>query len=144
MQKLINELENAVNSAVRLPVGGRLLMDEALLRHIIEELRRAAPDHEAVWQQIVAERDRVLADANAHARRITEQAQYGNLDEQAIVQAARQRAREVLTEAEQAAVKLRADADDYVLNQFNVFEQRLMRVLREVQAGQRVLHGGES
>lgn len=144
MQGPIDELENAVSNATRLPMGGKLLLDEPLLRRIIDELRRAAPAQEQVWQQIIAERDRVLAEAEEQARYIRENAQYGNLDEQAVVQAGRQRAREIIAEAERHAEKLRDEADHYVLNQFNALEQRLMRVLREVQAGQRALGGGES
>lgn len=145
MQGPIDELENAVNNATRLPVGGKLLMDETLMRRLIAELRSAAPTQEQVWQQIVAQRDQVLAEAEEQARHIRENAQFGDVDEQAVVQAGRQRAREIISEGERQAAHLRDEADVYVLNQFNALEQRLMRVLREVQAGQRALgRGGES
>ena len=51
--------------------------------------------------------------------------------------------REIQAEAERSALKLREETDRYVLNQFGVLEQRLMRILREVQAGQRALQSGE-
>jgi cell division septum initiation protein DivIVA len=143
MQNAINELENLVKGATRLPVGGKLLLEEAALRRVIEDLRRAMPDAERLWQQIVAERDRVLGEADAQALRIKDEAQFGDLESDAAVQAARQRAREIQAEAERAALKLREEADHYVLNQFGALEQRLMRVLREVQAGQRSLRGDE-
>lgn len=143
MQRAIDELENLVNGATRLPMGGRLLLDEAALRRVIEDLRRALPDVERLWQQIVAERDRVLSEAEAHARHIKEDAQFGDLEKDAAVQAARQRAREIQADAERSAVRLREEADRYVLNQFGALEQRLSRVLREVQAGQRALRGDE-
>jgi vacuolar-type H+-ATPase subunit H len=143
MQDTIKELAAAIESATRLPMGGKLLMDEGFLRRIVDQLRRAAPDQQQLWEQIVAERERVLNAAEDDARRMREDAQYGNLDEQAVVQAARQRAREIIAEADLAAAKLREEADRYVLNQFNFLEQRLMRVLREVQAGQRSLGTGE-
>lgn len=143
MQNAISELEGLVEHATRMPVGGKILVDEAALRKVIEDLRRAVPDSERLWQQIVAERDRILNEADTQARKIREDAQYGHLDDDAAVQAARQRAREIQTEAERAALKLREEADHYVLSQFNAFEQRLMRILREVQAGQRALQGEE-
>jgi vacuolar-type H+-ATPase subunit H len=95
---------------------------------------------------LAAERDRVLADARNQARRIVEDAhgQTGvRLDDQAVVQAARQRARDITLEAEKTAAQLRAEADQYILNQFTMMEARLMRVLREVQAGQRALTRGQ-
>ena len=64
------------------------------------------------------------------------------LEEQGVVQAARQRARDLQQEAEKTAANLRAEADQYVLNQFSALESRLIRVLREVQAGQRSLTQG--
>ena len=145
MQTLIDQLENLLNNSMRMPVGGKLLVDEAALRHIVEEMRAALPDELRVGQRIAGERDRILADARAQARRIIEDAQHqanAKIDEQGVVQAARQRAREIQAEAEKTAANLRTEADQYVFNQFSALESRLIRVLREVQAGQRTLTQG--
>jgi vacuolar-type H+-ATPase subunit H len=145
MQTLIDELENLTNSAMRMPVGGKILVDETAIRRLIEEMRAAQPDELRIGQRIAGERDRILADARAQARRIIEEAQgqmNARLEEQGVVQAARQRAREIQQEAEKTATNLRAEADQYVLNQFSALESRLIRVLREVQAGQRSLTQG--
>lgn len=142
MQALIDELEQLVQNAPKMPLGGKLLLDEAALRRVIKDLRAAAPDDLRAGQRISGERDRILSEARAQARRITEEAQAQvntRVDEQTIVQTARQRAREVTQEAEKAAASLRAETDQYVLNQFAALEARLVRVLREVQAGQRAL-----
>jgi vacuolar-type H+-ATPase subunit H len=145
MHTLIDELENLVNSAPRMPLGGRLLIDEAALRQLVEAMRGSLPDELRVGQRIAGERDRILADARAQARRIIEDAQMqanAKLDEQGLVQAARQRAREIQAEAEKTTASLRAETDQYVLSQFSALESRLIRVLREVQAGQRTLTQG--
>ena len=146
MQSLVDELERLIQSSSRLPMGGKLLINEADLRQFAEELRTALPDQQREAQRIAAERDRILADAQNQARRIIEDAhgQTGvRLDDQAVVQAARQRARDVTAEAEKTAAQIRADADQYILNQFTMMEARLIRVLREVQAGQRALARGQ-
>ena len=146
MHTLIDELENLLNSAMRMPVGGKLLIDEAALRRLVEEMRASLPDELRVGQRIAGERDRILADARAQARRIIEDAQAqvnARLDEQGVVQAARQRAREIQAEAEKTATSLRSETDQYVLNQFSGLESRLIRVLREVQAGQHALTQGQ-
>jgi hypothetical protein len=142
MQSLVDELERLMQSASRLPVGGKLLVDEASLRRLVDELRAAIPDQQREAQRLAAERERLLADARAQARRLIEdaQAQGGiRLDDQAVVVAARQRARDITLEAEKTATQLRSEADSYIMNQFNMMEARLVRVLREVQAGQRAL-----
>ena len=145
MQTLIDELERMINTAMRMPLGGKILVDEAAIRRFIEEMRASQPDELRMGQRIAGERDRILADARAQARRIIEEAQAqmnARLDEQGVVQAARQRARDLQQEAEKTAANLRAEADQYVLNQFSALESRLIRVLREVQAGQRSLTQG--
>ncbi len=142
MEALIDELEKLLNGAMRMPVGGKVLVDESALRTLCQEMRAALPDELRIGQRISGERDRILSEARAQARRILEESQAQlntKLDEQGVVQAARQRARDIQTDAEKTAAALRAEADQYVLNQFNTLESRLIRVLREVQAGQRSL-----
>ena len=127
-------------------MGGKLLIDEAALRHIVEEMRAALPDQLHMGQRIAGERERILADAHAQARRIIDEAQdqaNAKVDEQGVVQAARQRAREIQAEAEKTAANLRTDTNQYVVNQFGALESRLIRLLREVQAGQRTLTRGQ-
>ncbi len=142
MQSLIQQLERLVDNAMRMPVGGKLLIDEGAMRHLVEEMRAALPDGQHEAQRLTGERERILSDARAQARRIVEDAhaQAGTrLDDQTVVVAARQRARDIIAESEKTAAQLRADTDQYVMNQFSMMEARLMRVLREVQAGQRAL-----
>ncbi len=144
MQALIDELDSLFQTGIRMPIGGKILVDEAALSRAIEGLRGAAPDELRAGQRIAGERDRILAEARAQARRIIEEAQAQlnqRLDEQTIVQASRQRARDIQTEAEKTAGRLKHEADEYVLGQFSAFESRLIRILREVQAGQRALSG---
>lgn len=141
LESLIDELETLLEKAVHLPTG-KALIDEATVRQILQDMRAAVPDQLQMGQRIASERERILADAKAQAQRIIEEARSQRnvqLDEQALVQAARQRAREIQAEAERQAAALRADAEQYVLGQLGALEARLQRMLREVQAGQRVL-----
>jgi hypothetical protein len=143
MQAFIDELDQLVQNATKMPLGGKLLLDEATLRRLIKDMRATLPDDLRAGQRISGERDRILSEARAQARRIVEEAQAQvntRLDEQSVVQGARQRARELQQEAEKAAANLRAETDQYVVNQFAALEARLLRVLREVQAGQRALN----
>jgi vacuolar-type H+-ATPase subunit H len=142
MQSLVDQLERLIQSSIHVPVGRKLLIDEGALRRILEELRASIPDAQRESQRLARESDRLMADARSQARRIVEDA-HGSagvrLDDQAVVVAARQRARDIIIEAEKSASQLRTDADQYMTHQFNMMEARLVRVLREVQAGQRAL-----
>ena len=142
MLSLIDELEDLLQRAIRVPATGKILIDEAVMRRMIHDMRAAAPDEVRLGQRIASERERILADARVQARRSLEEAQAQlntQLDEHGMVQAARQRAREIQGDAERNTAALRADANRYVVSQLNALETRLQRLLREVQAGQRTL-----
>ena len=142
MLNLIDELENLMQRSMRVPGSGKLLVDEAGMRQIIEQMRESVPDEVQLGQRIAGERERILADARVQARRIQDEAQAqvnARLEDHAIVQAARQRARDTQAEAEQRAATLRAETNAYVAAQLNALDSRLQRLVREVQAGQRAL-----
>lgn len=141
LESLLDELEELLERAVHLP-GGKVLVDAAVFRQILQELRNAVPDQLQMGNRIASERERILADARAQAQRITDEAHNqlnARLEDQAIVQAARQRAKEIQAEAEAKATALRNETNQYVIGQLGGLEARLQRLLREVQAGQRVL-----
>jgi vacuolar-type H+-ATPase subunit H len=142
MQQLIDALDNLVQRGIHVPASGKVLIDEASLQHIIALMRDETPDEVTIGQQLTKERDRILSDARAQARRIVDEAQIqaqARADDQAVLQIARQRAKEIQAEAEQRANGLRAETDSYIVNQLNGLENRIQRLLREVQAGQRAL-----
>jgi len=141
LENLIDELEGLLQRAVHIP-GGKALVDEATFRQILTELRNTVPDQLQMGNRIATERERILAEARAQAQRTTDEARNllnARLDDQAVVQAARQRAKEIQIEAEQKAAALRTETNQYVVGQLGALEARLQRLLREVQAGQRVL-----
>ena len=134
LEDLIDELEGLLQRAIHIP-GGKVLIDEATFRQILSELRNTVPDQLQIGNRIASERERILADARAQAQRITDEARSllnARLDDQAVVQAARQRAKEIQIEAEQKAATLRTETNQYVVGQFGGLEARLQRLLREV------------
>ncbi len=141
LRDLIDELETMTQRSMHVP-GGRVLLEESALHQMIGELRTAMQDEGKIAQRGIQERDRILNDARLQARRIVEVAQAhvnSRLEEQNTVQLARERARQIVAEAEQNAARIKADANTYVVNQLGALESRLQRVLHEVQSGQRYL-----
>jgi hypothetical protein len=64
------------------------------------------------------------------------------LDDQSVAQAARERARAIIAEAEQQGAALIQQTNQYAVSQLGSLENRLFRLLREVQAGQHYLAQG--
>lgn len=141
IRDLIDELEKLTERGMHVP-GGRVLLDEGTLHQIIGDMRVALQEEGRTPHRGIQERDRILNEARLQARRIVEDAQaHANtrLEEQNAVQLARERARQIVVEAEQNAAHMRTDANTYVANQLSALESRLQRVLHEVQSGQRFL-----
>ncbi len=138
----VDQLDQLIEHSIHVPLGGKVLMDEATLREIAEQLRQTMPDEARFKQRMVVERDRILAEARAQARHIVDEAQAqmnDRLEDQSTVQQSRERARLIVAEAEQQARRLRADTNTYVANQLSALESRVQRILHEVQSGQRFL-----
>jgi vacuolar-type H+-ATPase subunit H len=97
---------------------------------IPEEIEKAA--------RVIAQRDRVLAEAHEEAARIIQQQRErasALIDEHAVVQAAQARADAVREQARQEAARIMSEADQYVLQMLTKLEQQLVRDLSEVRNG---------
>ena len=68
-ERLINELENLLTSANRVPFSRRLMLDEELVLDIIDRMRVAVPEELRQARQIVRERDQLLETARKALRR---------------------------------------------------------------------------
>jgi cell division septum initiation protein DivIVA len=138
---IIEELDELVQRSRHMP-GNRLLVDDAALKLIADQLRDLVVAETARAKRGPAERDSAVNEARNLARRVLDDAQAQReamLDEQTVVKAARERATQIQRDAESYANTIRAEADRYVALQLNSLEIRLQRVLREVRAGQHTL-----
>jgi vacuolar-type H+-ATPase subunit H len=141
MVGLLDELEALLQRSRHVP-GGKVLVDEASIRQLVEQMRAVVPDEIRSGQRIAGERESILADARAQARRLVEEARSqasAQVDDQGLVQAARERAQRIIAEAEHRAASIQNQANQYTASQLANLETRLQRVLNEVQAGQRFL-----
>ena len=59
----VDQLDQLIEHSIHVPLGGKVLMDEATLREIAEQLRQTMPDEARFKQRMVVERDRILAEA---------------------------------------------------------------------------------
>lgn len=109
---------------------------------IIDQMRVTIPDEIKKAQQLLAQRDRMLAQAQEEANRTLALAREKGeqiIEQDVVVKAAKERADQILDQAEKDVESIKRDADVYALQTLADLEMELDRVLGQVRNGVRTL-----
>ena len=139
---LVDLLEEQLNQSRPLWFTQNVIVDEEQMLNIIDQMRVSIPEEIKKAQQLLAQRDRILAQAQEEANRtlaIAREKSEQLVERDAIVQAAQSRADEIITKARTEAEKIRLDTDDYVIETLSRLEIELDRYLTQVRNGIRTL-----
>jgi hypothetical protein len=135
---LVDRLEELLNQSRPLWFTHNVFVDEDRMLDIIDQMRVAIPEEVKKAQQVLAQRDRILAQAQEEANRtlaIAREKSDQLVERDAIVQAAQARADQLLSQARTDIEKSRLDADAYVVDTLTRLEMELDRVLTQVRNG---------
>jgi F0F1-type ATP synthase membrane subunit b/b' len=139
---LVDRLEELFNVSRSIPFTHSVIVDEDRMLDIIDQMRVTIPDEIKKAQQLLAQRDRMLAQAQEEANRTLALAREKGeqiIDQDAVVQAAKERADQILAQAEKDVESIKRDADVYALQTLADLEMELERVLGQVRNGVRTL-----
>jgi cell division septum initiation protein DivIVA len=145
--QLIDRLEELFNESKAVPLTRNVMVDEDRMLDIIDQMRIAIPEEVKKAQQLLSQRDRVLAQAQEEANRTLELARQKSDDlvtKDTVAQEARQRADQIIAQARVEAENIRADADDYSMNSLMQLEAELERITNQVANGIRLLKDEQS
>ena len=140
--QLIDRLEELFNESRNLPFTKNVMVDEDRMLDIIDQMRIAIPEEVKKAQQLLGQRDRVLAQAQEEANRTLELARQKAdqmVAKDMIVVEAQRRADQILSQARSEGENVRADADDYVMESLHQLEAELDRNLNQVRNGIRTV-----
>jgi regulator of protease activity HflC (stomatin/prohibitin superfamily) len=132
---IIDELEALIGEGKRRLLGRKLVIDEDRIVNIVDRLRTAVPTEVRQAHRILDEHDRIIASAEAQARRM--------LDEQGMLEALEAEQQRILGKAEREADRVRADADRYVRGVLQELDERLQKLQTSVRNGIDALGGGQ-
>ena len=139
---LIDRLEELFNESRPIPFTHNVIVDEDRMLDLIDQMRRAIPEEVKKAQQVVTQRDKMLAQAQEEANRTLALAREKSeqlVDRDTIVQSAQVRSDQVLAQIRDEAEATRRDADKYVVETLAGLEIQLERFLTEVRNGIQVL-----
>jgi cell division septum initiation protein DivIVA len=139
---LVDRLEELFNVSRSVPFTHSVIVDEDRMLDIIDQMRVTIPDEIKKAQQLLAQRDRMLAQAQEEANRtlaIAREKGEKIIDQDSVVEAAKEKSNAIIAQAERESDDIRRDADSYSLQSLADLELELERVLGQVRNGVRAL-----
>jgi len=146
IQHLVDRLEDLIDEGRHMPMSKYTLVDEERALEIIDQMRISIPEEIEKAARILAQRDRILSQAHEEAARVVQNAREKGenlLENEANVQAARNRAANIIEQARQDAEEITREADDYALKLFSTIERRLVKMTSDVRQGIDVMQATE-
>jgi len=135
---LVDRLEELINNSRPIWFTHNVVVDEDRLLDLIDQMRVAIPEEVKKAQQLLAQRDRIMAQAQEEANRtlaIAREKSEQLVARDAIVQAAQGRADQILVQSRAEAGHIRSEADDYVIDTLRRLEIELDRSLTQIRNG---------
>lgn len=145
--QLIDRLEELFNESKSIPLTRNVMVDEDRMLDIIDQMRIAIPEEVKKAQQLLGQRDRVLAQAQEEANRTLEIARQKAdqmITKDMVTQEAARRAEQIVAQARTEAENVRADADDYVVDSLSQLQAELERISNQVNNGIRTVQDAQS
>jgi cell division septum initiation protein DivIVA len=139
---LVDRLEEILNQSRPFPFTHNVIVDEDKILDLIDQMRVAIPEEVKKSQQVLAQRDRILAQAQEEANRTLSIAREKSdqlVERDSIAQASQSRADQVVAQARVEGERIRREADEYVVDTLMRLEVELDRSLSQVRNGIRTL-----
>ena len=135
---LVDRLEELFNDSRPIPLTNNVIINEDKILDIIDQMRVTIPDEMKKAQQVLSQRDRILAQTQEEANRTLALAREKSehlMERDSIVQSAQVQANEIIARANSDAEKSRRDADKYVIDALNRLGYELETMLNQAQNG---------
>jgi cell division septum initiation protein DivIVA len=144
VQSKLDEIAAALETARSMPMSASCVVNRGDLLGLVGELRALLPGEISKAQDVLQDKDDVLADARREAARIIALAREERLrmlSEQEVYVQAQTEADQLLWDANAKADAMRAEVDDYVDGKLANFEIILTKTLTAVERGRAKLAG---
>jgi F0F1-type ATP synthase membrane subunit b/b' len=144
---LVDRLEELFNESRPLPFTHNVVVNEDRMLDLIDQMRVSIPEEIKKAQQLLAQRDRLLAQAQEEANRTLALAREKSeqmIERDAITADAKVRAEQIVQQAYIDIQQTRLEADSYVMETLTGLEQEMERMLTQVRNGIRTLQSEKS
>ncbi len=135
---LVDRLEELFNESRPIWLTHSVIVDEDRMLDLIDQMRVAIPEEIKKAQQVIAQRDRILAQAKEEANRtiaLAREKAEKQMENNELIQAARSKADQIVNQAHQEAGMTQQEADRYVVDALANLEGQLAGLLNQVRNG---------
>lgn len=135
---LVDRLEEIFNHSRPIWPTNNVIINEDKILDIIDQMRVTVPEEMRKAQQVLSQRDRIMAQAQEEANRtlaLAREKSESLMERDSIVQAAKVQANEIISKAQADAERSRRDADKYVIDALLKVEYELERMLNQARNG---------
>lgn len=143
---LVDRLEELFNESRPVWLTHSVIVDEDRMLDLIDQMRVAIPEEIKKAQQIITQRDRIMAQAKEEANRtiaLAREKAEKSLEDNEIIESAKVRAQEIIEQAHKEAAITRREADKYILDTLTNLEMHMDRLLSQVRNGITTLQSGD-
>lgn len=132
---LLDELEAMIDRGARIPLTSQALIDRDLYLDAVDALRLAIPEAVVQAERIVRDKERIIAQAEAEAERVTslarEQAAF-LISERQLLRAAEVQSEALVNSAREEAKEIISSAQKYASDLLARLEAETQRILGEI------------
>ena len=135
---LVDKLEDLFSQGHTIPFTHNVIIDEDQMLEIIDQMRISVPSEIKQSQQVLAQRDRMLAQAKEEESRILEIANEKReqlISAHEITLEAQNRAKQIVSQANTEADVIRKEADKYAIESLKRLEQEMEHSISTVRNG---------
>jgi hypothetical protein len=135
---LVERLESLVAAAKKVPLTNNVVLDQAAMLELVDQLRISVPDEVRQAKRITEEVTRITEHARDEADQIAARAQEQAaqmLEERELVKLAQQRAAEIIEQASREAGEVRRGADEYAAGVLIRLEGECIKALTSIKRG---------
>ncbi|WP_376797638.1 hypothetical protein [Thermogemmatispora sp.] len=132
---LIDRLENLIASSRRMPLVNQIMVREAEILTILDQMRAAIPEEVKQARRLLQEKERILAQAQAEAASILAKAREEServMDREGLLRQAEERSQELVRLAEEQAQQLKSEANIYVAETLRSLHEHLTAIETEI------------
>jgi len=141
--KLLDEIEDIVESGSTIPFAGKVLVDKNDILEIIKEIRIKLPDEIKQAEWIKEERQRILAEAQNEADTMLQEVKLHIeelVEQHEITKLAYERAEEITSKAQSNAKEMRIGAREYADGLLKEVEDNLRSIIETLEKNRQELN----